>query len=397
VSPNDVTINHVVTSIATWLFFCTIWYIQQSDVIFNDHNSLISGIVVNGGMAPQKTSRPSARKSVESARPESTGKLPPERTKLPRFGKLLKQWRIEAGYDLLKTAADRLQECGWPFQKAGQKDGRDRERVDNRPSVIAQMESGRISNPDVANLEIIAKAYRRQREDVIAALMADKYRLLPDGSNEEALREVAEVIALGARKQVAGEIGAALLRMNVLDIRGLAQWEINLTIQPAQPVELWVIAPNFVDNTNADIFKAVTTLLGAGAKITYFVRAEDLQEMANFDQLVGNLEDYAQNVDNGILKGQVHGVGLRPDQVCWMVASFAISNPGTATPSSLSHAKGFTIVASDGTPAYGIPMSERDLLSRVGEIKRFLSRNTGDSGPKIYFPSDDFKGKMENS
>lgn len=326
--------------------------------------------------------QPSAtRRTTKPAKDVAQRPAPTERKKLNRFGKLLKTWRTRAGFKELKEIDPKiLKDAGW--------------HSDRPVSVIAQMESGRVSNPDVDNLAAIAKAYRKDPELVSSALTVEKYRLLPEDASVEELEAVATAMAVAAQKQRAGEIGAALLQMPLRDVRGLAQWEMELARQLAPPIELWVVAPNFLDNTNPDIFQAVVSLLAAGASVTYFVKQDDLE--GSFARLILNIEDYAQN-NKDVMRGRVFGVGLNPDQLCWMAASFAISNPSSATPSPLSSApaEGFTIIASDGSPAYGIPMSQRDLLSRVGEIRLFLRRYNNGRGPALYFPNQQAAANLE--
>ena len=334
------------------------------------------------GKAKKAAGKPAAEQTPADEQP---GK----RVKHAAFGKLLKKWRIAAGCEQLKTAVDRLQEAGWEF---------DGDRPDSRPSVIAQMESGRISNPSVKNLETLAKAYGRSREEIIAALMADKYGLLPEGQNEEALQGVAEVISRALQAHIRNDVGIELLRTkNVLDRKGLAQWETALAGQSRRPIELWVVAPNFVDRDDADIFSAVVTILSAGAEVTYFVKAEDMRGMGQFNLFIDDLENYARTTDPSIKKGRVHAVGLEPGQLCWMAASFAISNPGSLTPANALDATGYTIIASDGTPTYGIRMSEKDLRSKVSEIRRFINDAQNAVATTVFFPSAKFTATLESN
>ena len=199
-------------------------------------------------------------------------------------------------------------------------------------SLVTQLESGTARNPDISLLRAVAEVYDVSYSDVISELVKDKYQL-------EALR-------------------ADRLKDEIRTIDQLAEWE-----REAKPNELWIVAPNFVDDTNLLIAKTVIDLLKNGTNIKYFVNESDTMSTGRFASFkrqvirqLGELYDEANP--------QISAHGLTPHDIAWLSTSFVIANPRQAISfeSESEPSSGYYVLPeADGRPSYGLAISEREL------------------------------------
>jgi transcriptional regulator with XRE-family HTH domain len=244
-----------------------------------------------------------------------------QRVHLPDFGDFLKRARLAAEF---KTQQEAARAIGSMVSQ----------------SQIAQLETGRVKDPDVTTLHELSRIYRVPFYELIAELVQEKYSI-------------------------------PQIPMEVLTIQGLANWERGL---PELPL-LWIAAPNFVDEDNAQIFDAVVANLKRGTHICYFVRENDMVEGEKFSRLRTKLERLPDLHDIPAT-GQVAWYALKPVDLRWFAACFVIANPMTILGEEPSgpRTEGFVVVNHDYRPAYGIRMSEADLKIRASFVDSFIKQ-----------------------
>ena len=217
-------------------------------------------------------------------------------------------------------------------------------------SQIAQLESGTNNNPHVELLQAIAEVYKLSYSSLVSEYIKDKLRY--DASRAERLNEDRKTI------------------------EELAEWETN-----ERPEKLWVVAPNFVDDSNAQIYGAVIDLIKeAKTEITYFVKKSDLTDTGRFTR-------FKKFVVNKIMKEEQKDVSknilyypLSLEQMAVFSISFVIANPGSAligAPSEDEHrASGYYVIPEEsGQPSYGIAISKDELRRLAHNLMDFIEKD----------------------
>lgn len=210
-------------------------------------------------------------------------------------------------------------------------------------SLIAQLETGRITNPSPDLLKQLAPAYKAPSYDaLVMTFVSDKFDI--------------------------SRAKAEFLKRDIRDIKGLADWE-----RKTEPEELWIVAPNFVDEENPDIQEAVVqNLKRPDCTLTYFVDESDVSPDRRFGSLLLMFFNMAER--HG-LQGKVSWFGFEPMELRVMGASYVIANPGAIyQPSGDKRPEGFMVVSENGRPQWGIQMGPHDVLARIGALNGWMAK-----------------------
>jgi transcriptional regulator with XRE-family HTH domain len=284
-----------------------------------------------------------------------TVKKPPApagRTRLLSFGKLLKTER-EKSVPSQHEAARLLTEAG---HQATQ-------------SLIAQLETGRISNPDAALLQKLSKIYNTPYSTLINCLVLDKYGVSDDATSklcEDLIGDLVAPVATDNLTDHRNRSKAAFFQhADVLDVKGMAEWQKSFP----NLKDYWVIAPDFVDDHVEEIKQAVIANLKRGANITYFVKkGEDTS--GRFYRFKRRLEASLEKTPG---MKEIRAVGVSEDHLRWLVADMVVANPDG------DDVEGYLVVRSKGSPAFGLCMAKVDVIKTVDliyhEAKRLLDDN----------------------
>ncbi|MBX7123267.1 MAG: helix-turn-helix domain-containing protein [Opitutaceae bacterium] len=284
------------------------------------------------------------------------------RTKLNLFGKFLKTAR-EKTIPTQHEAAHFLTEAGHAASQ----------------SLIAQLETGRISNPDAALLKKLAEVYKVSYKDLINCLSLDKY-----GVNDDETSQLCQDLVAGNLSAQAAEDPVAAHRRrskltffkhaDVLDVDGMAEWQKTFP----NLKNYWVIAPDFVDDRVASIRDAVIHNLQRGVNITYFVKEGEEKVGGRFHRFKRKLEASMQRTAG---MKDIRAVPVPLENLRWLAADMVIANPDfdlLAHPEGGS-AVGYLVVRSDGSPAFGLRMSTADVEKTVDLIYPYAAEKGGDS------------------
>src|ERR1035438_4109246 len=134
------------------------------------------------------------------------------RARLSQFGKLLKAAR-EKTIPSQQDAARRLTEAGYPVSQ----------------SLIAQLETGRISNPDASMLRKLSEVYGVPYAELVRDLVLDKYGVSGEGTSQfyELLDSGTAVPAdeIQLKTHLIRSKLEFFKHANVLDVEGMAEWQ----------------------------------------------------------------------------------------------------------------------------------------------------------------------------
>jgi hypothetical protein len=238
----------------------------------------------------------------------------------------------------------------WLAKRAG---GKSKKTVSQ--GLIAQLEGGRIIDPDPAMLAGLASIYGRKYEELVVALMREKFDFDDRWRRDPCSRLAWDAFLTALSdptlvQSVVNEVGAEhrdrlrqdLLRSwigqratPVLDIEGMANWQQYFhDLQ-----EFWVIAPNFLDDRDDFITSAVIHNLNRGVKYAYFIyghetvdRFHDLQKVllreakrATPQQVVAYDLDEIYNAENDA-STQKEAADDR-ESTRWLSVDYIIANP----------------------------------------------------------------------
>lgn len=260
---------------------------------------------------------------------------------LKEFGRYLQRQRAQKGLNQARVAAS-LRPA-----KGGFSQGR-----------IAQVEAGRVPHLNDALIRDLAKAYQAHEVELRAEYLGDRYKL-PKAHVE-------------------------LLKRDVLDVKGLAEWEKGLP----QNSHFWVVAPNFVDTEpeHREIRDAVVTMLKKDCVVSYFIKEEDTVPNNKFHELLIFFRFNESLRGSG---GEVRWYPLTPSERRLMMASFVIAHPDSVLRSVKEpRPKGYMVISADGKPTFGIEMGEEDLRNCVSSVTRLIGEKDHAEG-LIPNPDDD--------
>src|SRR3954471_4089150 len=275
--------------------------------------------------------KPSRRTAVKD--PKRHQKAKQERVRLEDFGYCLHTQRLKVAQLSQAAMAQELQALGHdnPTQ-----------------SFVAQLETGRITNPSSELLDKVYRAYKFPSYDsVFSVFAADKYKL--------------------------SQAKADLIRRDIRDLEGLAQWEIDI-----RPDELWIVAPNFVDEENSAIFDAVLkNLQRPHCTLTYFIDESDIPPEKRFGKLLVTFYRMRKQTEPPLL-GKVRWFGLTPIEIRIMASSFVIANPKSLYAPD-SKAEGYTVIPYRGRPQWGIRMESDDLKTRIAALNVCIAQKENEA------------------
>jgi transcriptional regulator with XRE-family HTH domain len=244
-------------------------------------------------------------------------------------------------------------------------------------SWVAMLETGRISDPDVSTLVKLAKAYDIDLDQLVYALIRDKYKLddlsVVSLVSRERWRVCAELLrhfpAVGGVEGLeADQLRAKreMLQAEILDLPGLARWQREFR----RLKELWIVAPHFQDDKDPALREAVIHNLGRGVRSFYFIRKTDLDEGRPFWLFLRRLAQDYPALKNRLQK-QIHGVGLEEAELRWLMTDLMIANP--TEPASRT---GFVGLRQDHAMKFACRMSTIDAEAAVHGIMPFLAKRS---------------------
>jgi transcriptional regulator with XRE-family HTH domain len=265
------------------------------------------------------------------------------RMRLKSFGKFLKTER-EKMVPSQHEAARLLTQAGHPATQ----------------SLVAQLETGRISNPDAALLKKLSEIYDTPYKELVNCLVLDKYGVNDDFTSQLCADLVGSLTAKAAPDKMAEHRTRSKLEFfrhaDVLDIEGMAEWQRTFP----NLKDYWVIAPDFVDDRVDSIKQAVIQNLRRGVNITYFVKKGD-EASGRFYRFKRRLEASLEKMEG---MKEIRAVGVPEDHLRWLVADMVVANPDG------DDAVGYLVMRSDGGPVVGVRMSTADVDKTVDLIYR---------------------------
>jgi transcriptional regulator with XRE-family HTH domain len=295
---------------------------------------------------------------TKPSRKATSGRKPKIRRKLARFGEFVQSAR--------ERCAASQQQALELLIRAGLKMSQ---------SWVAQIETGRIMDPDAATLGKLAQAYGLDRDELVYALIRDKYQLddlsVVSPLSRERWRACADLLrdfpAIGKVEgleidQLRGK--SQMLQLEILDLEGLARWQREFP----KLKELWIVSPHFQDDKDPGLREAVVHNLGRGVRHFYFVPKIDLEEGRPFWLFLRRLAQDHPPLRNRLQK-QVHGVGLDEAELRWIATDLIIANP--TDPASRT---AFVGLRHDRALKFACRMSDLDAESAVHGIMPFLTK-----------------------
>lgn len=279
-----------------------------------------------------------------------------------KFGEYLKRARIAAGISTQQGAADEVRKLGRKISQG----------------LIAQYETGRITDPDPSILRLIAEAYRKDYMELVYQLVRDKYepdsewtqpgialerwRFFEAGLKRfprvgEVKDEELEEYQLRAKVQMVDEL-------QVLDVDGVMAWSRKFP----DLALFWVMVPNFLDDIESSIFDhVVSNIKERDVKYIYFVPTKETKEGGRF----WNLKlDLVQSVGKERAEAQVKAVILDEEQTLWLKTDHVIANPHWRI-----GAVGFQYFRRMGRPTIAIRMENSDLYAMIRELRGWVIKS----------------------
>lgn len=280
------------------------------------------------------------------------------RRKLPLFGEFVKSAR--------ENRAASQQQARLVLAQAGLKVSQ---------SWVAQLETGRITDPDPDVLRKIDAAYGVGYDRLIYALIRDKYGLDDLAQVTPLSRERWQTVAAVLKNfKTVGKVEgleidqlrakARMLESELLDVDGLARLQRELP----KLKELWIVTPHFQDDKNATLREAVVHNLGRGVRYTYFVPKVDLEEGRPFWLFLRRLAQDHPALRNRLQK-QIHSVGLDEAELRWIAADLTIANP--TDPATRT---GFIGLRHDRATTFACRMSDLDAEAAAQGIMPYLTK-----------------------
>lgn len=279
-----------------------------------------------------------------------------------RFSEYLKRARLAAKLTQQEAAA-RISQLG---RHASQ-------------GLIAQYESGRITDPDPVMLQLMSTLYNLDYMTVVLHLVREKY--IPEeeaskpGLMTEQLKlweaglkrfptvcdvEDLEEYQLRAKAMVVGE-------MEVLDTEGWAEWQKRFP----DLNELWLVAPDFLD-AKEPIRSAVIHNLKRGVNLVYFVRRAEIEKGGKFWLLQRQLTGIDPAITDEIVQAQTIAIPLGEDELRWINTDLVIANP-----LQWGQSVGYAVVRHDGAPKFSVRLATADLEKIVTLLMPWISQRPG--------------------
>jgi transcriptional regulator with XRE-family HTH domain len=258
---------------------------------------------------------------------------------LVRFGVSLKQARASAG-QTQKEAAEAV--CQLQQDVGGQH----KQRAVSQ-GLIAQYESGSIGDPDPTILYFLARVYKRDYLELISLLVREKYDtgnnwqeghgcerwavlratwLQPERIGE--LRDIeGQVISPGVsgfeRDQLLAK-AQLIARATVLSVKAMARWEV----EAPDVRKFWVIAPEFIADSDPDIREAVARnlLKHPPVEYEYFIHPTNTGRFLAYKQLLKNHEEILR-VKRLKVDRLIRAYTLDKQALRWLSTDHLVANP----------------------------------------------------------------------
>lgn len=245
-------------------------------------------------------------------------------------------------------------------------------------SWIAQLETGRLTDPDPEILRKIEAAYGIDYHRLVYALIRDKYRLEDRAfaSPLTRLRWKAVEALLGSVESVGRVHGLEEHRLRalqkvagqeILDLEGLAAWQADFP----DLQELWIVSSSFQHDKEPSLRAAVLANLKRGVRHLYFVRKTDLEEGKPFwlflRRLAADVKKSKAHLDQ-----QVRAVPLEEAELRWLAADLILANP--TDPETRS---GFVGVRHNQATRFAFPLSAWDIERAVNSLLPFVVKKLG--------------------
>ncbi|HKX31221.1 MAG TPA: helix-turn-helix transcriptional regulator [Blastocatellia bacterium] len=296
-----------------------------------------------------------------------------------RFGEYLKQSRLNAKMTQ-KEAAAQISRLGHHATQG----------------LIAQYESGRITDPDPAMLLPLATIYNLDYMMVVLQLIRDKYIPKDDLPQSGLIAEQLRLWEAGLKRFPAvGEVegmeerqlrAKALMvsEMEVLDVEGSAEWQKRF---PGLH-EMWLVAPDFLD-AKEPIRSSVIHNLKRGVNFVYFVREAEIKKGGKFWLLQRQLASIDDEITAEIVHQQTLAIPLGEEELRWIDTDLVIANP-----LRWGQSVGYTVVRQDGAPKFSVRLATADLEKIVALLMPWISQKPG-AERVVPFP-DRSKGRLIN-
>src|ERR1051325_345321 len=197
--------------------------------------------------------------------------------KLTEFGTFLKQARAVAGIESQNDAVKALKGI----------------HINVSQSLIAQYETGRITDPDPKVLLGFSRIYTKDYMEILWQLAKEKYSPPRAGWSEfdtsrwelwktglMRWNEIGRVKGVEDLENFQLQAKTALIKeKEVLNLSGVLKWTAGFP----ELKQLWVVAPNFLDDENVDVFESVCdNIIRRSVTTVYFVIDTDAEEGGRF-------------------------------------------------------------------------------------------------------------------
>jgi hypothetical protein len=196
----------------------------------------------------------------------------------------------------------------------------------------------------------------------IALDVIDKYRpeaeLSEFGKNRLGLWEaglkrfptVGEVEGLEGDQQRAKAV--FIEKAEILDLEGCLKWQTSFP----NLRELWLVLPDFLDDTDPAIQRATIRHLKDGVRIHYFVLEGEEEQGGKFWRLQRMLPELDPAITPKMVDEQVTGFPLNKEQQRWLTTNLIIAHPQPP-----DEAVGFRILRQEGGRSFAIRLAAMEL------------------------------------
>jgi transcriptional regulator with XRE-family HTH domain len=242
-------------------------------------------------------------------------------------------------------------------------------------SWVAQLETGRITDPDPEILRKIEAAYGIDYDRLVYALIRDKYRLNDPSFVSAATRNrwsaVERLMPLGGSigerplHQYEQRAKETLLFQEVLDLEGLAAWQRSFP----DLQEVWASGALFLDDRFPLLHTSVRENLKRGVRFLFFVDKSDLDEGKPFWLFLNRLHG---DVRSSKVQQQTRTLPLEEAELRWVTSDFILANP--TRPSTR---EGFLTIRSSQSGRFAFRMADQQVESVVAGLVPFVVKKIG--------------------
>jgi transcriptional regulator with XRE-family HTH domain len=243
-------------------------------------------------------------------------------------------------------------------------------------SWVAQLETGRITDPDPEILRKIEAAYGIDYDRLVYALIRDKYRLNDSSFVSSATRNRWNAVErlIPGLSDVSGKqplyeyeqrAKETLLSQEVLDLEGLAAWQRSFP----DLKEVWASGDLFLDDRIPLLHGSVLENLKRGVRFFFFMDKRDLDEGKPFWLFLHRI--YGE-VRSSKVQQQIRTLPLEEAELRWMTSGFMLTNPTDA-----STRTGFLVIRSSQSARFAFRMADRQVEATTSALVPFLVKKIG--------------------